>query len=137
MLKSATTQFVIFAVLCLSLSQPVLTQTSEPAASEKPAARSTSKKPDLKKVVAQNERQYRERSESVDVKALEKIERQQPKGHGLTGRQKAYIALAIIGVAALVFVLVKYGKECLKTDPAGCDPYSDTGCTCTQYKQNL
>ena len=140
MLKITATLLVIFALFSFPFSHPVFAQTQVPAQEEVKvdAGGASGSAIDFKKVLAENDRQYRERVEKGDVKAMEKLGRQTPKGNGLTGRQKTYIFLGIIGFAALVFVLVKYGKDCAVYEPAGCTPSSDdNNCTCKQYKQNL
>ena len=139
MLKRSMTLWVIFALLTVPFSHPVFAQAQVPAQDEVKVETGGSIEPtvDFRKVVAENDRQYRERMEKGDVKAMEKISRQTTK-KGLTSRQKTYIALGIVGLAALIFVLVKYGKDCKVYEPAGCTPSGDdNNCTCKEYAQNL
>lgn len=135
MLRITATQLVIFALLSLPFSHTRFAQSLVPIQEAKTETQPAGV-PDLKSIIARNEQTYRERSATVDVKAMEKIARQTPKGNGLTGKQKAYIVLGVVGLAALVFVLVKYGKNCKTYSPAGCSSLDDN-CTCTDYHQNL
>lgn len=140
MFRNAATLFVILAILSLSLSQPVSAQSQIPAreigVTEKLSEPGL---PDMKRVIAEHNKKYAELSGKTDAKTMEKLDRQraQTKGNGLTGKQKFYIFLGVAAVAAFVFVLVKYGKDCKTSEPAGCTPGVDEFCTCTEYEQNL
>lgn len=140
MFRSTTTQFVIFAVLLLSCSQPIVSQTPGPAApappptQTAPARLSIGDQASLKKLVAQNEQTYRARSASVDARALEKIERRLPRARHLTGVQIAGIVLAIVGGAALLYVVATNGKACLRTGSDVCG--AGQNCSCSQLVQS-
>lgn len=91
----------------------------------------------LKKILADNQRRYNESSANIDVKALEKIDRQQRQKKGWSGKQKLALVAIIVGIAAIVFVVAKYGKDCIRSEPAGCNPTTDDNCRCLEYGQNL
>lgn len=140
MFRFTATLLVILAILSLPLSQPTFAQSQVPVrdigvVEQLPDVIVL----DMKKAIAENNKKYAELSGKTDAKTMEKLDRQraQVKGNGLTGKQKFYIVLGIAAVAALVFVLVKYGKDCKTSEPAGCTPGVDEFCTCTEYEQNL
>ena len=137
MLKIGTTLLVLIALLSISFSQPVMGQSV--VASREPdvvSDQNAPSRPDLRKAIALNEQKYRDMRAS-DVKALEKISRQTPTKTGWSRRKKTYAALIVFGVAAIVFVAIKYGKTCKRSSPAGCTTGSDENCTCEEYEQNL
>ncbi|CAN5326444.1 hypothetical protein BH10ACI2_BH10ACI2_24610 [soil metagenome] len=135
MLKFTTTLLVTIAILSFPLSQPLFSQAKAEDNVKIEASQSPEPKPDLKKVISENEESYRQRTASVDVKELEKLNRQTPKAGGWTTKEKVWLALGIVGVAALVFVLIKYYKKCLRSDPPNCTVGVDEICTCLEYEQ--
>ena len=136
MLKAALAQVVIFSLMTLTFSQPHVAQSKAPVQEAKTAVPLPANTAiNIKKVVAENERRYKDRTASVDVKELEKIERKAPKGPGMSKKDKTFLAVFIVGLAVLVVLLVKYGKNCEVSDPPGCNPVTDENCTCTQYEQ--
>ena len=138
MFKSAVTCLVIYSLFAISFATPSGAQNQVPVRNAKiTGSDKTNERPDLKKAIAENEQRYNARSNSVDVKALEKIDRQQPQKKGWTGKQKLILVAVIVGIAAIVFVAVKYGKDCIRSEPAGCNPVTDDNCRCLEYGQNL
>ena len=135
MLRTTLTLVVIFALITLPFSQPQLAQPKAPAEDTKPVPLPANAAADLKKLVAENERRYKDRAASVDVKELEKIQRQQAKPTGMSKKDKTMLAVFIVGIAVLVVLLVKYGKNCKVSDPPGCNPVTDENCTCREYEQ--
>lgn len=140
MFRTAATLLVILAILSLPLSQPTFAQSKVPVKEVGMAEKLPDViVPDMKRVIAEHNKKYAELSGKTDAKTMEKLDRQraQTKGNGLTGKQKLAIFLGIVAVAAIIFVVVKYGKECLRSEPAGCTPTVDDPCVCTEYEQNL
>ncbi|HEV7700450.1 MAG TPA: hypothetical protein VGO43_09505 [Pyrinomonadaceae bacterium] len=124
---------IVYSLLTATLTPPVMTQQVkvENAPADGVVAL------DLKKSIVENNNAFLERSSKVDVKALDKIDRQTPKKKGWISRHKLAFVAIVVGFAALIFVAVKYGKDCIKSEPEGCTPNVDENCTCTQYAQNL
>ena len=135
MFKFTTTFFVIYSILSLSLSTPVQAQSLLPVAGTARVTNTGDPKPDLWKAVVENERQYNARAAVPNIRELERLNRQFPKKKGLTGKQKTWIVFGAIGFAALIFVLIKYGKDCIRSEPAGCTPTVDEPCTCLEYEK--
>ncbi|MFT3743795.1 MAG: hypothetical protein QM785_05815 [Pyrinomonadaceae bacterium] len=140
MFRTTATLLVIFAILSLPLAQPTFAQSQVPAreigVTEKLPEVIV---PDMKRVIAEHNKKYAELSGKTDAKTMEKLDRQraQTQGNGLTGKQKLAIVLGVVAIAAIVFFVVKYGKNCLRSEPAGCTPTVDEPCTCLEYEQNL
>jgi len=137
MLKSVTC-LAIFLLFLTSFSTPASAQVQHPAQNANASNANTTKvRPNLKSLIAENERRYNANSGNVTVKELEKIDReQQQQKKGWTGKQKLALVAVIVGIAALVFVLVKYGKDCIRSEPSGCNPVTDDNCRCLEYEQN-
>lgn len=63
---------------------------------------------------------------------------QQAQQKGWSKTKKVLVISAIaVGVAALLFVLIKYGKDCIRSEPAGCTPGVDENCTCLEYERRV
>ena len=88
---------------------------------------------DLDQVIARENEKILKEASFLDSKKLEKSQRQVPK-QNWTAKEKTFLILGIIGTAALVFLLIKYGKECARYEN-NCSP-SEDGCYCAEYKQN-
>ncbi len=87
----------------------------------------------LKQVFSKETDKIKSESSVIDAKSMEKAQRQKTTRSKWTGKQTALIVLFAVGVAALVFVLIKYGKNCLRYEN-NCNP-SDDGCYCAEYEQ--
>ena len=88
---------------------------------------------DLNLVIAGENEKIQKEASVLNLKKLEKAQRQVPK-QNWTAKEKTFLILGIIGTAALVFLLIKYGKECIRYEN-NCSPSQD-GCYCAEYKQN-
>lgn len=88
-------------------------------------------KTDLKKVFAKETQKLKAESATVDKKQMGKLLMQTSKNKW-SGKQTALVILIAVGIAALVFVLIKYGKECLRYED-NCDPAFDQNCYCEEY----
>lgn len=89
-------------------------------------------KTDLKKVFSKETDKLKSQSASIDKKQMEKLLRQQPAKKGLTKNQTIFLVLFAVGVAALIFLVVKYGKDCLRYEN-DCSPSFDENCYCEEY----
>ncbi len=87
----------------------------------------------LNQVIARENEKIQKKSSVLDLKELEKSQRQVPK-QNWTAKEKTFLILGIIGTAALVFLVIKYGKDCVRYEN-NCNPGSDN-CYCAEYKQN-
>ena len=128
MVRSSTAYLLVTATLWLFVGTPV---SAQPAVTNQAAA--AEHNVGLKASIAREDFLAQERAGTVDVKALNEIDRKPPKGHGLTGKQKTLIVLAAVGFVALIFFVIKNYRECIKSDPSGCTPGVDDPCTCLEY----
>jgi hypothetical protein len=87
---------------------------------------------DLNEIIAKENEKIKQESAVIDSKKMEKSQRQTPKNNW-TAKEKTFLILGIIGTAALVFLLVKYGKNCLRYEN-NCSP-SEDGCYCAEYEK--
>lgn len=133
MIRSFSTILVLISLIAASLL-PVTAQ--QDASRTEPENAVPSDRPDLKVVVSQADKKFREESAAFDPKEAEKSQFKQQAKAGWTKKEKTAIAFLAVGIAVLVFVLVKYGKDCIRSSPAGCTPGVDEFCTCQEYAQN-
>jgi hypothetical protein len=137
MLKSATTLALIYALLTVFLTGPVAAQTQSEL-NGRPAT--VKKTPDLKKAFREETLRYNAETASVDSSKMnsELLRQQQPPKKGWSKTQKGLLIAAIaVGVAACLFVAIKYGKNCLRTDPENCTLGTDEPCTCVEYERRI
>lgn len=136
MLKSATASLLIFAIITVSLALPVTAQQRVPA-KEVPAAKPNDTAPDLNEVFAKETARIRADSAVFDpVKTDRENANQQAKKKGWSTTKKVLVISAIaVGIAALVFLVVKYGKACIRSTPENCNPVTDEGCVCHEYER--
>lgn len=153
MLKIATTALVIFALLTVTTHGPALAQSqpktgdetvSSTVKKEKPGlpfnvaeTPKEKKRPDFKKIFDEETKQFKKKSAEFDpVKLdLERTRQQAPK-HGLTGKEKTFLIVFIVGIAVLVVLLAKYGKNCIETTPKNCNIGTDENCYCERYEED-
>jgi hypothetical protein len=121
MIKSLTAIFTIVVLLTTTLTGQTLSQPSE--------------KPDIKAVLANEAQAYNAKAAEFDPAKADAIYNRQQSKKGWSTKDKVILAAAIVGIAALVYVLVKYGKDCLRSSPAGCTPGVDEFCTCEEYER--
>jgi len=87
---------------------------------------------DLKQVFSRETEKLKKDSTVIDAKIMDKTRRQVPK-QGWTKTEKTVMVLFVVGLAALLFVAIKYGKNCIRYEN-NCSP-SDEGCLCEEYEQ--
>lgn len=139
MLKRLTSEFIIFSLLLTALMLPVAAQSGPTAdISLRTYTKQQQAKPEtLKETLAKETRKTGSDTSSFDpAKAdaiYQKQAQQQPKKWSKTKKVLVISAIAV-GVAALLFVLIKYGKDCARTEPANCDWVNDEFCTCVEYE---
>lgn len=136
MLKSATASLLVFAILTVSLALPVTAQQQVPA-KEISAANLKGSAPDLNEVFAKETARIKADSAVFDpVKTDRENANQQAQNKGWSTTKKVLVISAIaVGVAALVFLIAKYGKDCIRSEPANCTPSVDEPCVCLEYER--
>jgi len=139
-MKFAITLFTLYSLLIVGTTLPVSaqsqTQTEEiPSAAAPIAAQNKSA---LKDVFAIETEKLKGESASFDVERSKRDNaRQQTKKKGWSTTNKLLLAAAIVGFVGLMFVVIKYGKNCLRSSPAGCTPGVDESCVCEEYERRI
>lgn len=138
MLKISTTLFTVYALLMAFTAVPALAQTApvETQATPAPAATepaTADKKPDLKKLITDGNTA----PAAFDPQKADAIYDKQQAKKGWSTQKKVLVVAAIVGFAALLFVVIKYGKECARSNPVGCTPGVDEFCTCEEYERRI
>ena len=137
MLKSAITLALVYALSMVFLATPIIAQ-SQTQLNDRPAT--VKKTPDLKKAFHEETLRYNAAASVVSSSKMnsELLRQQQAPKKGWSKTQKTLLIIAIaVGVAGLLFVAIKYGKECLRTDPENCTLGTDEQCTCVEYKRRI
>jgi hypothetical protein len=135
MLKISTTLFIVYSLLMAFMAVPALAQTAPVAETQAtPApAETADKKPGLKKLITDSNTE----PAAFDPQKADAIHDKQQVKKGWSTQKKLWVTAAIIGAAGLLFVLIKYGKNCLRSSPAGCTPGTDEICTCEEYERRI
>ena len=132
--KFATSLLVIFALITVSMQAPVLGQPLE-TKPESETSSSAKPQPNLKKLFSAETERFKADSAAFDpVKADREAARQQTQKKWSTTKKTLVIAAIAVAVAAVVFLLVKYGKDCLRYED-DCDPILDEFCQCEEFER--
>jgi len=136
MLKSTTALLLVYAILFVSLGLPA---NAQPVPAMEAPVKNEVQGPDLKDVFAKQTDIIKANEAIFDpVKTERERGNQQAQQKGWSKTKKVLVISAIaVGVAALLFVLIKYGKDCLRSDPANCTPGVDENCVCLEYERRV
>ncbi len=145
MFRIAVTLSVSTAVLFAGLTAPATGQppvASGPNGSaeanrsaEKPPTKKA-EKPDLKKVFDDETKRFSKRSAEFDPVKLELEKNRQQAKKGWSKQDVTFMVVFAAGIAVLVWLLVKYGKNCIETNYPNCTPAVDEGCYCERYEED-
>lgn len=143
MLKYALSLGLIYSILFVTLASPARAQMQQPPAQLQTTNQISSENikpaPDLKKVFDQESAEFKTETARFDpVKTDRENSRQQTQKPGWSTTKKTLVITAIaVGLAAVIFLAVKYGKKCLRYSD-DCTYNPDTGledCPCEEYEQ--
>jgi hypothetical protein len=140
MLKISTTLFTVYAVLIAFMAVPALAQNAPAVGTEASTSTSPSgveRKPDFNKLLADETTKLATEPVAFDPKRSDAIYNKQQTKKGWSTQKKLWVVAGIVGAAALLFVLIKYGKECARSNPVGCTPGVDEFCTCEEYERRI
>lgn len=133
--KKVTTGFLILTISLFashySLAQSAAKQAKELAVSTDGQANGQNS--DLKKTFEEKTQEYNARSGEFDLAKAEKQSRKQVKKNW-SKKDTAILVGVIVGIAAIVFFVVKYGKKCLRYQN-NCDPSFEENCYCEEYEE--
>lgn len=138
MLKSTTALFLVYAILTVSLALPANAQQVPAKDAEQAAVKNETQAPNLKDVFAKQTEIVKADAAVFDpVKTERERGNQQSQKQGMSKTKKALLWTALaVGVAALLFVAIKYAKKCIRYSD-DCDYNPDTGnydCPCEEYE---
>lgn len=142
MLKFATTLFTTFSLLFVTLTIPAAGQTKQPPTADNEVSQSitgTKANPDLKVVFDEKTNEFKMQSAAFDpIKTDRENAQAQAQKKGWSTTKKTLVITAIaVGIAGLLFLVIKYGKECLRTNPENCSLNIDENCTCEEYERRI
>lgn len=140
MLKSAAALLVIISILLVSTPTSVLPQSTVVPENELAARRETNTNTaDLKQLISNETEKLKADSAAFDpVKADRDRAKQQTSKKGWSTTKKTLLITAIaVGIAAMLFIVIKYGKDCLRSDPPNCTPGVDENCVCEEYERRI
>lgn len=145
MLKIGTTLFTIIAIVVATTTTPLLSQPPASSGPNDPPAnaqakaeneRSKKNRPDLKKVFEEETKKFNEKSAEFDPIKLEIEKGKQQAKNGWSKKDTALIVAFAVGIAVLVYLVVKYGKNCVETRPPNCNIGTDDNCYCERYEED-
>jgi len=140
MLKTATSLLLILSTVLLSVTTPSRAQSTAVPESEVATSQSTkANAANLKQVFADETEKLKTDSTKFDpAKADRDRAKQQTSNKGWSTTKKTLVITAIaVGLAAVLFIVIKYGKDCLKSDPPDCTPGVDENCRCEVYERRI
>ncbi len=114
---------------------PVVAQTRSVDPPQALASRSSkANQPDYKEVFARANERYKTDSVEFDPVKIEREKSRQMARKGMSTKAKTLWTVFAVGMVVLVVLLIKYGRDCKTSEPAGCTPGVDEFCTCTEYE---
>ena len=140
MLKTATTLLIVISISLISIPTSILPQSTAVPENEVAAKREAkTNSTDLKQVFSNETEKFKADSAAFDpVKADRDQAKQQTSKKGWSTTKKTLVIAAIaVGIAAVLFIVIKYGKNCLKSDPPDCTPGVDENCVCEVYERRI
>ena len=146
MLKSAFVLLTIYSLLLVTIAANAQTQSgpsdntfaeaSEKNANTRDEPKPARKKADLKKVIDDETKRFNADNSRFDPVKLELEKAKQARKSGWSKQDTAIMVVFAVGIAVLVWFVIKYGKECIETTPRGCSLTSDENCYCERYAED-
>ncbi len=138
--KIALAAFTLFSLLftvaafpAVNLAQggPLSEEKASAAAEEK-----TDTRPDMKKAVEEQTKKIVDESAVFDPVKADAINRKRDdpnKKKGWSTKKTLIVVAVAVGAAVGLYFLIKYAKDCARTDPPNCDWIGDEYCRCVEY----
>ncbi len=126
---------ILFVVMCSIVPLQAQSVPNIPAVKETRTETRTVTQTDLRQVFSNETQKIKSDSMSVDSKNMERLRLKQAKRGGWNKKMTTFIVVFAVAVAVLVFLVIKYGKDCLRYEN-NCDPAFDENCYCEEYEQN-
>jgi hypothetical protein len=130
MLKA--TSVFLFVVMCSMVPLHAQSAPDLPLVKETRTVAQTEKRADLRQAISAETQKLKSESLSVDAKKMERLRLKQTKRSNWSTKTTIAIVVFAIAVAALVFIVLKYGKDCLRYEN-NCNPGTDENCYCEEY----
>lgn len=135
MFKPSVTLLAIISLLIATIPVPSAAQTVESSATPASSTTAESKMPDYRQIFAEETKKFNTKSAEFDPMKIEKEQMRQQKTKKWDKKQTALVVAVAVGIAALVFLVVKYGKNCIRTTPENCSLATDENCYCEEYER--
>ena len=147
--KFAACLIVVYSLLILSVATPVRSQVptkpdekaiAENLKSKIPAdalaePEQATKKVDLKKAFDEETKKFKAESAKFDPVKVELAKAKQAQKNGWSKTETWLMVAFAAGIAVLVWLVIKYGKDCVDSNPPDCNPVLDEFCTCERYEE--
>ena len=128
------TAVILFVVMCSIVPLHAQSVPDVPRVVEKRTETRVATQSDLRQVFSKETQKLKSDSTSIDSKSMERIRLKQTKSGGWGKKETAFMIVFAVAVAVLVFLVIKYGKDCLRYED-DCDPAFDENCYCEEYAQ--
>lgn len=147
--RSIATLLLVYSMLIVTTVAPVHAQPqarpvdntiAEVPKKPEPANTTTDAKPakkkiDFKKVIEEETKRLKVDSAKFDPVKIELEKAKQARKSGWSKKDTALMVVFAVGIAVLVWFVIKYGKECAETNPPHCSLGTDEFCTCERYEE--
>ena len=90
--------------------------------------------PNLREAVSKETGKLKSESAELDVKAMEKSQRQTPKKK-FWNKNTVIITGIVVALVGLAVVLMLTTKRCVRRSPSGCNFTEDVNCECLEYAE--
>ncbi|MBX3289557.1 MAG: hypothetical protein KF855_09440 [Acidobacteria bacterium] len=130
-LLSVLFTFAAFPAVNLAQGGPLSEEKAPVVAEEKPSAR-----PDMKKAVEEQTKKIADESAVFDPVKADAINRKRDdpnKKKGWSTKKTLLVVALAVGAAVGLYFLIKYAKDCARTEPPNCDWINDEYCRCVEY----
>ena len=149
--KFAVALLVVYSLLIVTIAAPAQAQPrvkpdenaiaeNTRTASELPPPNTVSEsKParktvDFKKVIDEETKRFNADTAKFDPVKIERDKAKQAQKSGWSKTQTTMVVVFAVGIAVLVVLLLKYGKNCAETSIPHCNIGLDDNCYCERYE---
>ena len=125
------TSVILFVVMCTIVPLHAQSVPDVPVVKEKRTETRAVTQNDLRQVFSSETQKIKSDSMSVNSKNMERLRLKQAKRSNWNNKTTVFLVVFAVAVAAIVFLVIKYGKDCLRYYN-DCSP-SEDGCYCEEY----
>ena len=151
--RFAATLLIVYSLTIASISTPAYAQprlkkaehaesevthkaSTDPPGNKIFEARPPKKTIDLKRVFDDETKRFNADTAKFDPAKIEREKSKQAQNNKWTTKHTVFMVVFAVAVAAIVWFVLKYGKECIETNYPNCTPAVDENCYCERYAED-